>query len=243
MQDILRTRCRAGQRAARADAQERPVVLDCDGVLVDSEAIASPIQAEALRTAGIPLGDEEYAALMVGRSRAEGYAVLAETYGFRPTRAWKDALHRKVLDAYTAHLSANAGAARLLERLAAQGRPWCVATSGTRESTLHKLAAAGLDRYGVAERLLSIDDVARGKPAPDLFLLAASTFGVEPGRVLVVEDSMAGVAAARAAGMRVLWYRGGPPAGADVRSIDHLDQVLDHLAQPWEHETGDVLPC
>lgn len=90
----------------------------------------------------------------------------------------------------------------LTEVLDALTIPFCVASSGSHEKIAHSLHRAGLhDRF--AGRLYSATDVARGKPAPDLFLYAAEAMGADPAACAVIEDSPAGVAAARAAGMRV----------------------------------------
>ena len=96
----------------------------------------------------------------------------------------------------------------MVEAIDATELPDCVASSGTHEYLRYVLGLTGLyERF--AGRIFSSEDVARGKPAPDLFLHAASTMGAEPSRCVVIEDSRAGVEAARAAGMRVLPFGGG----------------------------------
>lgn len=213
------------------------VILDCDGVLVDSESIAVPIQAHALRSAGVDVTDHECARLLVGRSREEGYALLRETYGFRPTEQWKASLHVEVSQALTSRLHESEGASRLLRRLDRLGIPWCVATNGTRESTERKLSASGLARYCADDRVFCVEDVTCGKPAPDLFLLAAARCGAETRRAVVVEDSLQGLQAAREAGMHALWYGGHPArSGPGIEVVDQLAQVPEYAMRAVAQE-------
>lgn len=215
------------------------VIFDLDGVLVDSESIAVPLQAAALRAAGLPISDEDCARLLVGLSREDGYARLAELYGFRPSASWKEDLYAETVRALSERLQPVQGAVSLLAELDARAVPWCVATNSTRASARHKLTAAGLAGRCPGKRVFCAEDVTHGKPAPDLFLLASERCRAGSGRVVVVEDSDAGVTAATAAGMEVLRL-GRSDASPAARCINRLAQVLDHVWNPFVPETGGM---
>lgn len=124
-----------------------------------------------------------------------------------PPGAVRDVIARSN-ELYMTELRAVTGALAVLENL--KGRlPFCVASNGERQSVLSSLALAGiLDRYVAEKHVFTKNQVARGKPAPDLFLFAAEKMGADPARCLVVEDSVAGVTAGVAAGMAVMGFTG-----------------------------------
>ena len=161
------------------------VVFDCDGVLIDSEPIVNRAHAETLALCGYAIGEEVLLERFCGVSDADMLAAIARDY--------------------RARLKAIPG---IHEALAGLALPVCVASSGTPERIRLGLEVAGLlDRFD--PHLFSATMVARGKPAPDLFLHAAERMGAAPQRSVVIEDSLAGVAAARAAGMTALGFCGG----------------------------------
>jgi HAD superfamily hydrolase (TIGR01509 family) len=181
------------------------VIFDCDGVLVDSERIAVRIDAVMLARLGWELTEAEIVERFVGRSEAHMVSEIEAQLG-RPLKPGWDAefvsLYR---DALEAELTSVDGIAEALDAIAT---PTCVASSSTHERLRFTLGLTGLlDRFD--GRIFSATEVANGKPAPDLFLHAAATLGADPSRCAVVEDSRYGVAAARAAGMRVFGYAGG----------------------------------
>ncbi|WP_327288060.1 HAD family hydrolase [Streptomyces sp. NBC_01198] len=181
------------------------VVFDCDGVLVDSEKIAVRIDVRMFAELGWPLSQDEIVERFVGRSFADMGAEIAAHLG-RPLPGGWGARYRQLYhDAFEAELTPVDG---VVEALDAITLPVCVASSTSHRGLRHTLGLTGLlDRF--AGRVFSAADVARGKPAPDLFLHAARTLGVDPARCVVVEDSPYGVAAARAAGMYAYGYCGG----------------------------------
>jgi HAD superfamily hydrolase (TIGR01509 family) len=186
------------------------VIFDCDGVLVDSERIAVRVDAVVLERLGWVLTEEEIIDRFVGRSEAYMVGEIETAIG-RPLPAGWDAefapLYRAALEA---ELTPVDGITEALDAIAA---PTCVASSSTHERLRFTLGLTGLlDRFD--GRIFSATDVANGKPAPDLFLHAAATLGVEPARCAVVEDSRYGVEAARAAGMRAFGYAGGVTSAA-----------------------------
>ncbi|MER7753938.1 HAD family hydrolase [Kitasatospora sp. NPDC097643] len=181
------------------------VIFDCDGVLVDSEVIATRVQVRLGAELGWPVTEAEVIERFIGRSQASIEELLVGQVGPEKTAIWWKRFEELHAEAVDAGLTPVDG---LPEALAALTVPTCVASSGSHEKMRHTLGRTGLyDHF--AGRIFSATEVERGKPAPDLFLHAARTMGVHPSACLVVEDSRPGVEAARAAGMRSLGYAGG----------------------------------
>jgi HAD superfamily hydrolase (TIGR01509 family) len=188
------------------------VIFDNDGVLVDSEPISNRILAECLTEAGVPTSTEDSVRDFMGAAMHRVHDVVRERTGGVLPAGFDDDYHARVFAAFERELVAVVGAAEVVEKLAADGVPYCLASSAGHERIRVALRKTGLYRYFPEERIFSADDVGRGKPAPDLFLHAARTVGAAPGRCAVVEDSGLGVEAARAAGMDVFGYAAMTPA-------------------------------
>jgi HAD superfamily hydrolase (TIGR01509 family) len=181
------------------------VIFDCDGVLIDSERLAVKVDVVVLRELGWPLGEAEVIERFVGRSDRDTQVEIEAHLGRKLPAGWERRFHPLYDEVFEAELVPVEG---VLEALDLIVLPTCVASSGTHEYLRRMLGLTGL--YGrFAGRIFSADDVARGKPAPDLFLHAAEQMSVEPAGCVVVEDSRWGVEAARAAGMRSLAFAGG----------------------------------
>ncbi len=192
------------------------VIFDCDGVLVDSESIGNLVLARALKSAGLDLSANEVDAQFRGLSMTSVVAKVVRERGL--------ALGADFLPAYQEHLfrALRHGVVAIEgvgEAIAALALPICVASSGEPEKMRLTLGLTGL-LPAFEGRLFSAVQVAHGKPAPDLFLLAARQMGVPTERCVVVEDSVAGVEAAKAAGMTVYGYA--PLAGPIRRELDLL---------------------
>jgi HAD superfamily hydrolase (TIGR01509 family) len=211
------------------------VLFDCDGVLVDSERLVVDIDVAAVTAAGWPVTREQVVETFVGRSDADVVALIEAQLGHALPAGWDaqwDADYRRVLDE---QLEPVPGVRAAVEEVVARGRRTCVASSGSHDKMRRTLGRTGL--WELFEgRIFSATEVPRGKPAPDLFLHAASRMQVDPGRCVVVEDSRYGVAAARSAGMRVVGFAGGITpechlADADVVITDMavLPGTLDGL--------------
>jgi HAD superfamily hydrolase (TIGR01509 family) len=187
------------------------VIFDCDGVLVDTERIAVRIDVIVLAELGWPMTEAEVVERFMGRSDEEMTAEIEAHLGRRLPASWEAPFRHLYRQAFEAELEPVAGVVEALDAIAI---PTCVASSGTHEKIRFTLGLTGLyERF--AGRIFSVGDVARGKPAPDLFLHAAGRMGVPPAQCAVVEDSRYGVEAARAAGMRAFGYAGGlAPKGA-----------------------------
>ncbi len=181
------------------------VIFDCDGVLIDSERIAIKVDVVALRELGWPLSEADVIARFMGRSDREGRAIIEAHLGRTLPDGWTEEIAQQYRDAFAADLTPVDGVLEALDRITL---PTCVASSGTHEHLRYTLSLTGLyDRF--AGRIFSAEDVGAGKPAPDLFLHAASEMGANPAACVVIEDSRPGVEAARAAGMRALAFAGG----------------------------------
>jgi len=191
--------------SARPAAPVDLVILDCDGVLVDSEVLAVEIDRAVLAELGWDITTEEVVERFVGKSHASFTAEVAAHLGRPLADDWDAPYLHRYAHAFEAHLRPVDGIEDALDRITT---PTCVASSGGFPKIHANLARTGLlPRF--AGRISSATEVEHGKPAPDLFLLAAARMGVDPARCVVVEDSPYGVQGARAAGMRALGYAGG----------------------------------
>ncbi|HEX5147394.1 MAG TPA: HAD-IA family hydrolase [Conexibacter sp.] len=200
---------------APQDGPAQAVVFDCDGVLVDSERLAGPILAALLTELGLPTTPADVDRDFKGRSWEHGLEVIrARRGGTEPWPQLRERYRARLFEVFDAELEAIAGVAAALDALDAAGVPRCVASSGDHERIRRGLRAAGLLERFPEQTIFSVEDVAHGKPAPDLFLHAAAQMGFDPATTTVVEDSAAGVQAGVAAGMRVLGYAEGEAAAA-----------------------------
>ncbi|MFD5863257.1 HAD family hydrolase [Streptomyces chartreusis] len=189
------------------------VIFDNDGVLVDSEPISNRLLAAYLTELGHPTSYEDSIRDYMGSAMHRIHDLVLERAGERLPEDFDDVFHARVFAAFERELKAVPGAVDVLEKLGADGVPYCVASSGSHERIRVGHRTTGLDRYFDEGRVFSSQDVGRGKPAPDLFLHAAERMGVAPTRCLVVEDSPLGVQAAVAAGMDVYGFTAmTPPA-------------------------------
>lgn len=185
------------------------VIYDCDGVLVDTEPIANRVLADMLTAEGYPIDVPTCVERFIGRPVPET-AREVEVELARPLAPdFSERVYRGVIDAFLAAPRLVPGVRRALAAL--PGRR-CVASSSGPAYLREVLTA--VDLWYEFERVFSAAEVARGKPAPDLFLHAAASLGVRADRCLVIEDSPAGVRAAVAAGMPVLGYAGSVGAEA-----------------------------
>ncbi|MEU5100573.1 HAD family hydrolase [Streptomyces sp. NPDC020996] len=188
------------------------VIFDNDGVLVDSEPISNRLLAAHLTEVGHPTSYEESIRDYMGSAMHRIHELVLERTGRRLPDDFDDVFHARVFAAFERELKPVAGVAGVLERLSADGVPFCVASSGSHERIRVGHRTTGLDRWFEEARIFSSQDVGRGKPAPDLFLYAAERMGVASERCVVVEDSPLGVRAAVAAGMDVLGFTAMTPA-------------------------------
>jgi HAD superfamily hydrolase (TIGR01509 family) len=188
------------------------VIFDCDGVLIDSEPISNRVLRDSLESAGLPMTLPEVMRTFVGNTR-DGCIELAGRMLGRPLppdfgAQWDAAL-------FAALRAELRPVESVPELLASLKTPYCVASNGNPDRMALSLEAAGLMPL-VQGRLFTASEVAKPKPAPDLFLHAARRMGAQPGDCVVIEDTPTGVKAAVAAGMAVFGYVGAPYADAEA---------------------------
>jgi HAD superfamily hydrolase (TIGR01509 family) len=192
------------------------VIFDCDGVLVDSERLSIRLDVELLGRLGWPLSESEIVERFVGRTDAAMRAEVEAHLGRDIGPEWTE-FAEEYVRLFATDLHAVEGVAAAVDAVRAAGIAICVASSGGHEKIRRNLALTGLlDRFP-DDAIFSGEDVEHGKPAPDLFLHAARSIGVDPVRCAVIEDSRHGVTAARAAGMWAFGYGGGVTPGEALR--------------------------
>ena len=180
------------------------IVFDCDGVLVDSEVIACEVIAAALRSQGVVIDAAAVGKQFTGRTLASLMAHFTHQ-GVRLSEHFSDQVNMRLREAFAASLQPIAGMADMLSRLRTTV---CVASSSQIERVRFALTATRLIDY-FNGCLYTAESVAKGKPAPDLFLFAARQMRTLPKDCLVIEDSVSGVRGACAAGMLAWGFTGG----------------------------------
>lgn len=231
------------------------VIFDCDGVLVDSEILSAQVFSECLAEQyGIKV--DPYYSLETYRGKSVADCISMITDELTEKLDWQDLpttereqkgaafwrhIQLQTLAACEKRLVPVAGVESVLVALQQHKIPFCVASNGKHEKMAVTLVATKLLPY-VQGNIFSFEDVSRGKPAPDLFLHAANTMGVAAEQSIVVEDSLTGVIAARAAGMRALAYcppdsNGNPNsllqemADLGAECFFHMDELLGKILQ------------
>jgi HAD superfamily hydrolase (TIGR01509 family) len=201
------------------------VIFDNDGVVVDSEPLATAAMLATLQALGHHVAAEEIEERLKGGTLARTRQVLEELFGPLPAE-FEHAYTDRLYSLMRQHLEPVAGIEQVLDLLDKQGLPYCLASSGRRDRVRFALETAGLaDRFD--GRYWGAEDVAHGKPAPDLFLLAASAMGKAPEKCVVVEDSELGVQAAQAAGMAVFGFAARTPP----ERLASADAVFKDMAE------------
>jgi HAD superfamily hydrolase (TIGR01509 family) len=214
------------------------VIFDCDGVLVDSEVISCRVHADVLTRHGYPISVEQVFDRFLGRSARQANVEIEAELG----RSLPDDFHSHLRDhLFQSFATTLEMIPHVDQALAAIAQPVCVASSGSHERMRVTLGRAGLyDTF--APHIFSAAQVEHGKPAPDLFLFAAAQMAASAERCLVIEDSVAGIAGALAAGMTVFGFHGGshcrPGYGETLRAagatvtFDDMRQ-LPRLVTEW----------
>ena len=205
------------------------IIFDCDGVLVDSEPLAIRVLVSALAAQGIAVTQQAAFRDYLGRSLASISASLIDSHGVPLGPAALQAMRGDLYALYRDELRPSPGLPDILDKL---DIPFCVASSSTLERIRLSLDLTGLLPW-FEGKIFSASMVEHGKPEPDLFLHAAQAMGVSPSNCLVIEDSPAGIVAARRAGMAVFSYVGAShmaPSGLRT-TIENLqpDLVFDDM--------------
>ena len=211
------------------------IIFDCDGVLVDSEVLSCRCLSDVLAGYGISLGLDQALDLFLGRSMT---AVLDhyKTIGRLDPERFSAELRAGVRAAFLSALCPIEGVSSVLEGL---HTPYCVASSSDVDRVSFSLSLTGLASH-FDGRLYTSQMVERGKPAPDLFLHAAERMQADPGRTLVIEDSISGVRAGKAAGMTVWGFVGGSHYqsrdGKAILCEAGADRVFGRMADFWRKD-------
>jgi HAD superfamily hydrolase (TIGR01509 family) len=208
------------------------VLFDMDGVLADTEPLHLAAANRVLASDGVVLTERD-ATRFLGNTDEMMFDVLRAEHGIAaPSTALARRKTMELLDLLGAGLEANEGVHELVLQLTLRGVDRVVASSSPPELIEAIVAALGL--RSSFRGLYSARHVGRGKPAPDLFLHAAKSCGVEPANCLVIEDAPNGIRAARAAGMRVVAVRTPMTAGLDLSDADSvLDSLTDFDCAEW----------
>lgn len=214
-------------------ANTQLVIFDCDGVLVDSETIVCRIIAEEMNRLGIPITAGEVDAQFSGRPAKDCVLEIEKRYGGPLPETYFTTTEGRIHDAFHRELKPVPGIELVIKEIGKKNIQSCIASSGSHKKMHITLNKTRLFHY-FDKRIFSAEDVPRGKPWPDLFLHSARFFGVSPRHCLVLEDSIAGVRAAVAAGMPVVGYsrqaaRGRQLQAAGANVIDRIQNVLQFL--------------
>lgn len=195
------------------------VIFDCDGVLIDSESLSGNILISALARLGLDVDFDYVCANFMGRSFATVAADIRNRFDVALPPTFEADYRARLLEQFEVSLRPIDGIFDVLDVLSVK---CCVATSSSPVRVARSLTITNLaDRFGA--NVFTASEVRNGKPAPDLFLHAAARMDVSPGAVLVIEDSVPGVAAAEAAGMDVLRFTGGSHLrGRNLKHPDHV---------------------
>ena len=222
------------------------LICDCDGVLVDSEIIADRVMFETLSTTFPGLDFEPVVKTAFGQQTSRFLEGLEKSFDITLPADFLETIEHNVEIGLAASLSPINGVREALQRVTL---PAAVVSNSRMARVRASVRRAGLqDIFG--ERIFSAEQVARPKPYPDVYLFAAKTLGVEPPRCIVVEDSVAGLNAARAAGMKTIAFVGAshiPDGYADAlrkmgmtRIIERMDELPALIEAGKRGEFGDV---
>jgi HAD superfamily hydrolase (TIGR01509 family) len=211
-----------------ADARLPALIFDCDGVLIDSEYLASRVEAEVIRELGVALSVEEAHQLFLGKTVDGVLDAIATRTGKRPGPAFVYNWAFATAHAFQRELKAVDGVGVAVEALRRRGHRMAVASQSPLARVLLSLQVAGLGgQFG--EHVYVTSMVPRPKPAPDIYLLAAERLGARPADCVVIEDSPASAAAAIGAGMRAIGYAPGQTRDAMLATGATVIAAMDEL--------------
>lgn len=189
----------------------RAVIFDCDGVLIDSEGLASRVEAELTRELGLDLTTEEAHDLFLGKTVEGVLGTIAARSGKNLAATFTYNWAFATAHAFMRELQPVAGVRASIEELRARGHALAVASQSPLARVRFSLDVAGLAEF-FGDHIYVTSMVARPKPAPDIYLFAAERLGLRPEECVVIEDSPAAAGSALAAGMRTIGYAPGSTA-------------------------------
>ncbi len=209
------------------------IIFDCDGVLVDSEVLALEIERTSLAEIGLQFDLKSYQKRHLGTTSAEFFREIEKDYQAKFHEPLPSGFRQNIRERFREAFSKDIPLMPSVhETLAAFHVPLAVASGSSPGALVDKLHRAGLSGF-FGNHVYSSHQVEFGKPAPDIFLFAAGSLGVNPGDCTVIEDSAKGVRAAIAAGMRAIGFIGGSHCGP--RHGESLleagaEQIVEHMA-------------
>lgn len=208
------------------------IIFDCDGVLVDSEIIAAEVESKLLTEAGFPISAEEVAERFAGLTWKDILFEVERESSIPFSATLLDASEKLLDQRLASEVQAIDGAIEAITRIPG---PRCICSNSELKRLKMMLARTGIDKL-FGEHVYSAREVGEGrtKPAPDVFLHGAKQFNVDPAKVLVIEDSVHGIHAAIAAGMRVVGFTGGAhsyPGHADKLTEAGAETVIRRMAE------------
>ena len=212
-------------------SQPALIIFDCDGVLIDSEAIANKVLVDTLAEFGVHITRQEAIERYMGKSESYEYADIRARRGIELPPTFSERKRQLIEKLYEEELEAMNGISELLKILSVKK---CIASSSSPVRLEHCLKLVGLWKH-FAPHIFSATQVKYGKPAPDLFLFAAAQMQTNPADCLVIEDSPAGVQAAKAANMRVYGFTGGSHCDAT-----HGERLLREGAEKIFNNMNDL---
>ena len=201
------------------------VIFDCDGVLVDSERVSNQVFADMLGEIGVPVTLDYMFDNFMGHATPHCLALVASLLGHAPPADFATRYRARTKQAFESDLRPIPGIAAALDAIKL---PYCVASNGDHDKMRTTLGITGL-LPRLEGKLFSATEVARSKPAPDIFLHAARHYGIAPEACLVIEDSPVGATGAVAAGMTVFGYAAHTP-GARLLEVG-CERVFSHMAE------------
>ncbi len=203
------------------------VIFDCDGVLVDSEGLMNREFRTMLGEIGLTYTAEETTRTFMGRSMKSCLQIVETQLGRAVPDDFLAVLDQRAYAVFARDLKPVDGIEAVLDSLDRAAIPYAVASSGSHEKMRTTLGITGL-LPRLSGRITSATEVAHGKPAPDVFLLAAERLNTAPADCVVIEDSLLGIEAARAAGMRVIGYAA--MVSADAMRSAGATHVIERMA-------------
>lgn len=216
-------------RATTGSHESQLVIFDCDGVLVDSEAIANQLLIDMAADLGVHVDSEEAHVEFVGLKLADCVGLMEREAKRELPPTFIDDFRAALSVVMESELQPIPGIYNALEQI---NNLKCVASNATRSKIEQALRITRLRDF-FESRIFSAYDISAWKPEPDLFLHAAQSMGVAPNACVVVEDSRPGIEAAMAAGMRVIVYAPDGASAHGTMTIRHMDQLSHALARAW----------
>ncbi len=208
------------------------IIFDCDGVLLDTEAIYTQVDVKRLAQFGVKMVAADVAARFAGKAHSDAWAELSREFGFALPENWIDDILAECMALFEKGLKPTIGTVDMMDLLVKQDIRFCSASTTAYDRLKRNMEVGGLSSY-FGDNIFSASQVARPKPAPDVYMFAAEQMGVAPEACLALEDSATGAAAAVAAGIPVLGFTGGghsyPEHGKALLDAGCFDVICNML--------------